>query len=151
MRTGTELLCTADRALLDHRQFLSHSATALGSIALTNLPVAPGPIIDPACPYAPRQPHFPAKAGNVTFCALMTLRPSWSFCIGIGGKNAGEVCGTMNTAGTAGSAITALSFFCLPDGSRGDVAFFYPAVALSGVGIMCWLAADSSRKMEAQS
>jgi len=148
MRTGAEPLCTADRALLDRRPFLSHSATALGSIALMNLLVAPGPIIDSACQYALRQPHFPAKGRNVIFRALMTLRSSWSFCIDIGGKNAGEVSGTMNVAVTA---ITALALLYLPDGSRGAVAFFYPAVALSGVGIMCWLAADSSRKMEAQS
>lgn len=148
MRTGIEPLCTAGRALLDCGQFLSHSAPALGSIALTNLLVAPGPIIDSACPYALRQPHFPAKARNVTSCAIMTPRPSWSFCIDIGGKNAGEVSGTMNMACTG---ITALALFCLPNGSRGDVAFFHTAVALIGAGIMCWLAADSSRKMEAQS
>ena len=147
MRTGAEPLCTADCALLDRRQFLSHGDTAQGSIALMNLLVAPGPIIDSACPYAPWQPHFSAKARNVIFCALMTLRPSWRFCIDIGRKNAGEVSGTMNMAGTA---ITALALFYLPAGSRGDVAFFHPAVALSGGGIMCWLAADSSRKMETQ-
>lgn len=153
MRTGIEPLFTAGRALFDRQQFLSNSATAQGSIALTNsfgldgLLVAPGPIIDSACPYALRQPHFSAKARNVTSCALMTPRPSWRFCIDIGWKNAGEVSGTMNMACTA---ITALALFCLPDGSRGAVAFFHPAVALIGAGIMCWLAADSSRKMEAQ-
>ena len=37
MRTRVEPLCPAGRALLDRRRFLSSSATALGSIALTNL------------------------------------------------------------------------------------------------------------------
>ena len=64
-----EHLSQAGRALLDRRGFLSHSATALGSIALTNLlgldgslaSAPPAPHSDPARPYAPRPPHFPAK------------------------------------------------------------------------------------------
>ena len=63
-------LSPAGHALLDRRRFLGSSATALGSIALTNLlgldgllaAQANAPIIDPARPYAPRQPHFPGKA-----------------------------------------------------------------------------------------
>ena len=37
MSDSAEHLSPAGRALLDRRRFLSHSATALGSIALTNL------------------------------------------------------------------------------------------------------------------
>ena len=70
MSAGAEHLSTAGRVLLDRRQFLSNSATALGSIALTNLLGLDGLlaadyrglIIDPAKPYAPRAPHFPAQA-----------------------------------------------------------------------------------------
>ena len=50
------------------RRWMSDSATALGAIALTSLlnvdsaqasnPILPA--IDPARPYAPRAPHFPA-------------------------------------------------------------------------------------------
>jgi len=79
MTPHAEHLSPAGRLLLDRRRFLANSTTALGSIALTNLlggdgllAAAPGgPIIDPAKPYAPRQPHFPAKAKNVIviFCA----------------------------------------------------------------------------------
>ena len=70
------------RRLLDRRQFLSGSATALGSIALTSLlgrdgllaggtGVPAGPVIDPARPYAVRPGHFAPKAKNVLviFCA----------------------------------------------------------------------------------
>ncbi|MCX6854760.1 MAG: MFS transporter, partial [Verrucomicrobia bacterium] len=49
------------------------------------------------------------------FGADMTLSPSWSFCIDIGGRNAGAVSGTMNMAGNLGSAITALAFAYLPE------------------------------------
>ena len=82
------------------------------------------------------------------FGADMTLSPSWSFCIDIGGRHAGAVSGTMNMAGNLGSAITALAFAYLPETSRGNVAFFYTAAALSGVAIGCWLAANPARKME---
>jgi uncharacterized protein (DUF1501 family) len=76
------------RQLLDRRGFLSQSATALGSIALTSLLTREGllagssPIIDPARPYAPRQPHFPAKAKNVLviFCAgAVSQLETWDY------------------------------------------------------------------------
>lgn len=82
------------------------------------------------------------------FGADMTLSPSWSFCIDIGGAHAGAVSGTMNMAGNLGSAITALAFAYLPETSRGNVAFFYTAATLSGVAIVCWLFARSDRKIE---
>jgi ACS family glucarate transporter-like MFS transporter len=83
------------------------------------------------------------------FGADMTLSPSWSFCIDIGGQHAGAVSGTMNMAGNLGAAITALAFAYLPETSRGNVAFFYTAAALSGVAIVCWLLANPARRMEA--
>jgi len=70
-------LTPAGRQLLDRRRFLGDSATGLGSIALASLlagerSLAAEPIvIDPTRPYAPRPPHFAAKAKNVLviFCA----------------------------------------------------------------------------------
>lgn len=90
MPPHAEHLSPAGRHLLDRRRFLSSSATALGSIALTNLlgldgllaAQANGPIIDPARPYAPRQPHFPAKAKNVVviFCAgAVSQLETWDY------------------------------------------------------------------------
>src|SRR5688572_29492440 len=76
------------RGLLDRRQFLSNTATALGSIALTNLLgrdgllAASAPAIDPAHPFAPRQPLFPAKAKNVVmiFCAgAVSQLETWDY------------------------------------------------------------------------
>jgi ACS family glucarate transporter-like MFS transporter len=83
------------------------------------------------------------------FGADMTLAPSWSFCIDIGGRHAGAVSGTMNMAGNLGSAITALAFAYLPETSRGNVAFFCTAATLSLVAIVCWLLANPARRMEA--
>jgi len=81
------------------------------------------------------------------FGADMTLSPSWSFCIDIGGKYAGAVSGTMNMAGNLGSAITALAFVYMPESSKGNIAFFYTAAVLSGVAIVCWIAADQQKKI----
>jgi MFS transporter, ACS family, glucarate transporter len=81
------------------------------------------------------------------FGADMTLSPSWSFCIDIGGKHAGAVSGTMNMAGNLGSAITALAFAYLPESSKGNEAFFYTAAALSGAAIVCWLLANPERRI----
>ncbi len=82
------------------------------------------------------------------FGADMTLSPSWSFCIDIGGRNAGAVSGTMNMAGNLGSAITALAFAYMDKSSKGNAAFFYTAACLSILAIICWLAADSERRIE---
>jgi uncharacterized protein (DUF1501 family) len=86
MKQNAEHLSNTGRVLLDRRQFLSSSATALGSIALTNLLGLDGllaaPLIDSARPYAPRQPHFPAKAKNVIviFCAgAVSQLETWDY------------------------------------------------------------------------
>ncbi len=83
-------LSPSGRHLLDRRNFLGHSATALGSIALTSLlgregllaAAAPGPVIDPTRPFAPRPSHFPAKAKNVVviFCAgAVSQLETWDY------------------------------------------------------------------------
>jgi ACS family glucarate transporter-like MFS transporter len=92
-------------------------------------------------------------AGAVTWLSLaifgadMTLSPSWSFCIDIGGRHSGAVSGTMNMAGNLGSAITALAFAYLPESSKGNAAFFQTAAALSGVAIVCWLLAEPKNRI----
>ncbi len=75
------------RHLLDRRGFLAHSATALGGIALSSLLgreglLASGPTMDPARPFAPRHPHFAAKARNVIviFCAgAVSQLETWDY------------------------------------------------------------------------
>lgn len=88
MNSKAELLSRAGRQFLDRRQFLSGSATALGSMALASLlgrdrllaGEARG--IDPARPFAPRSSHFPAKAKNVVmiFCAgAVSQLETWDY------------------------------------------------------------------------
>lgn len=86
MNSQSEHFSIASRALLDRRRFLSDSVTALGSIALASLLGRDGllaaPVIDPAHPFAPRAPHFPAKAKNVVmiFCAgAVSQLETWDY------------------------------------------------------------------------
>lgn len=78
------------RRLLDRRAFLSHSATALGSIAFSDLLSREGllahtqsaPSVDPSQPYAPRCSHFPGRAKNVIviFCAgAVSQLETWDY------------------------------------------------------------------------
>jgi hypothetical protein len=95
MDNAAERLSLAGRMLLDRRNFLADSATALGGIALSCLlggdrllGAAPqpsdsdDPVIDPARPYAPRPAHLPAKAKNVVviFCAgAVSQLETWDY------------------------------------------------------------------------
>lgn len=88
MTANAELLSPNGRQLLDRRRFLSNSGSALSSIALTSLLsqerliAGARPRIDPARPYAPRQPHYPGKAKNVLviFCAgAVSQLETWDF------------------------------------------------------------------------
>jgi hypothetical protein len=84
-----ERLSLAGRLLLNRREFLTNTATALGSIALTNLlgtdrllAAHPTPAIHPAHPYAPRPTHFKARAKNVIvlFCAgAVSQLETWDY------------------------------------------------------------------------
>ncbi|MEM7395499.1 MAG: DUF1501 domain-containing protein, partial [Verrucomicrobiota bacterium] len=86
MKHSLDTLTNPGRHLLSRRNFLAQSATALSSIALTQLlgvdGALAGPAIDPAKPYAPRQPHFPARAKNVLviFCAgAVSQLETWDY------------------------------------------------------------------------
>ncbi len=103
-------LTLTGRHFLDRRRFLSGSASALSAIALSNLLGLDGllgassasasasevsesprpqvlgssrdPSIDPARPFAPRAPHFPAKAKKVIviFCAgAVSQLETWDY------------------------------------------------------------------------
>lgn len=79
----------------------------------------------------------------------MILSPSWSFCIDIGGKHAGQVSGTMNMAGNIGSAIIGPLFPTLLLWTGSTDIFFYIVAACSVLAALCWLATDSTRKIAA--
>lgn len=80
----------------------------------------------------------------------MILSPSWSFCIDIGGKNAGQVSGTMNMAGNIGSAIIGPAFPALLAWTGSANVFFYIIAACSALAAGCWTLADSTKKIPAE-
>jgi ACS family glucarate transporter-like MFS transporter len=83
------------------------------------------------------------------FGADMTLSPSWSACIDIGGRNAGQVSGTMNMAGNLGSALVALAFPYLLLWTGRPQAFFHLGAGLSGLAILCWLFVQPRQRIAA--
>jgi ACS family glucarate transporter-like MFS transporter len=73
-----------------------------------------------------------------TFGADMTISPSWSYCIDIGGKNSGAVSGSMNMVGNIGSFVSANAFPFL-FGLTGSAFAYFAIAALLNVGsILCW-------------
>jgi ACS family glucarate transporter-like MFS transporter len=82
------------------------------------------------------------------FGADMTLSPSWSTCIDIGGRNAGQVSGTMNMAGNLGSALVALAFPYLLLWTGKPQTFFYVGAGLSIVAIACWMGVNPTRSIK---
>lgn len=74
------------------------------------------------------------------FGADMTLSPSWSACVDIGGKAAGAVSGTMNMAGNIGSFATSLAFPYLLAWFGSSTPFFFIASALNAVAVVIWFA-----------
>ncbi len=73
-----------------------------------------------------------------TFGADMTISPSWSYCIDIGGKNSGAVSGSMNMVGNIGSFVSANAFPFLLGITGSAFAYFAIAAALNGLSILAW-------------
>jgi ACS family glucarate transporter-like MFS transporter len=63
-----------------------------------------------AIPFAADAPSAAACFALAALGAEITISPSWSFCIDLGGRNAGAVSGAMNTAGNFGSFVSANAF-----------------------------------------
>ncbi len=85
----------------------------------------------------------------------MTLSPSWSFCMDIGGKKSGAVSGSMNMAGNIGSALSAILFpfflanitlpFFAPKTGTANSYFVFAAVLNIGA-ILAWLCMNPKRE-----
>lgn len=83
------------------------------------------------------------------FGADMTLSPSWTFAIDVGGKQAGLVSGTMNMAGNIGSFVTSLAFPALLASAGSHEAFFFVAAGLNAGAVVCWLLLDPRKPLGA--
>jgi len=85
------------------------------------------------------------------FGSDMTLSPSWSTCVDIGGRNAGTVSGAMNMAGNFGSFVTSLAFPYLLAWTGSSLPFFYVAAALNLAAIASWFAIEPAVALEVNS
>lgn len=99
--------------------------------------------------------HMGTAIGAVAFLTLavfgadMTLSPSWSFCVDVGGHHAGAVSGTMNMAGNIGSFCTALAFPYLKGWFGSTDPFFYIGAALNVLAIFMWLGMRPDQPLQA--
>jgi ACS family glucarate transporter-like MFS transporter len=91
------------------------------------------------------------------FGVELTLAPSWTFCMDIGGKKSGIVSGTMNMLGNLGSAASAIIFpyfvanitipyFAETTGNANS--FFVLAGLLNLIAIIAWLFMDPRKPLD---
>lgn len=84
------------------------------------------------------------------FGADMTLSPSWSACVDIGGRSSGAVSGTMNMAGNIGSFATSLAFPYLLAWTGASTPFFFVAAGLNAVAVAVWLFIKPQNSIQTQ-
>ncbi|MGC6456437.1 MAG: MFS transporter [Coraliomargaritaceae bacterium] len=82
------------------------------------------------------------------FGADMTLSPSWSTCVDVGGKNSGAVSGTMNMAGNFGSFATSLAFPYMLAWAGTSTPFFFLAAGLNALAVLVWLCINPASPLE---
>ncbi len=80
----------------------------------------------------------------------MTLSPSWSTCVDIGGPHAGAVSSTMNMAGNIGSFVTSLAFPYLLAWTGSSLPFFYVAAAFNLAAIASWVSIEPTVSLEVE-
>ena len=73
-----------------------------------------------------------------TFGVEMTISPSWSFCLDVGGKNSGAVSAAMNMAGNFGGFASTNAFPLLRGLTGSPAPYFYAAALLNIAAILCW-------------
>lgn len=91
------------------------------------------------------------------FGVEMTIAPSWTFCMDIGGKKSGIVSGTMNMLGNLGSAVSAIIFpyfvanITIPylaETTGNANSFFVFAAFLNLIAIVAWLLMDPKKPLD---
>ena len=89
------------------------------------------------------------------FGVEMTIAPSWTFCIDLGGRQTGAISATMNMFGNFGSATSAVLFpyfkdhvtmpFFAPTAGSAN-AFFVFAAGLNALAMIAWTGMNPQRK-----
>ena len=86
-----------------------------------------------------------------TFGVEMTISPSWSFCLDVGGKNAGTISAAMNMAGNLGGVVSTNAFPLLRGLTGSVAAYFYAAALLNVMALVCWQLMPAVRPSRARS
>lgn len=104
---------------------------------------------------APTDPlPFVLAFSVAVFGVEMTIAPSWSFCMDIGGPKSGAVSASMNMVGNLGAALGAMLFpyfvhhVSLPwlaEKTGSASSFFVFAAAINVLGGLCWFAMNPQR------
>jgi len=93
------------------------------------------------------------------FGVEMTISPSWSFCMDIGGERTGAVSGSMNMLGNMGSALSAILFPYfrnnvtipfLADEAGTANSFFVFAAGMNLAAAFAWLLMNPGRKLSGE-
>jgi MFS transporter, ACS family, glucarate transporter len=72
------------------------------------------------------------------FGADLTISPSWVFCTDIAGEYTGSISGAMNMAGGIGAFASANAFPFLNRMTGNSSTYFFLAIGLNVMGIVCW-------------
>jgi ACS family glucarate transporter-like MFS transporter len=80
-----------------------------------------------------------------TFGVDLTLSPSWTLCIDIGGARTGTLSGAMNMCGNIGSFASSLAFPLLFRWTGRSDTFFYCAAAINLFAAFLWLSLRGKR------
>jgi ACS family glucarate transporter-like MFS transporter len=73
-----------------------------------------------------------------TFGVEMTISPSWSFCLDVGGRNSGAISAAMNMAGNFGGFASTNAFPLLRGLTGSAATYFYAAALLNLAALLCW-------------
>jgi len=73
------------------------------------------------------------------FGVELTISPSWSYCMDIGGKSSGSVSGAMNMIGNLGGFVSSNAFPFLSRITGSASTYFYAAALLNLAGAVCWV------------
>jgi MFS transporter, ACS family, glucarate transporter len=108
------------------RQIPAMIGFGLAVVGLFALPMAHSPAATVAC------------FALATFGADLTLSPSWSYCLDIGGANSGLISGAMNMVGNIGAFVSANAFPFLIAQTGSANSYFIFAGILNLSAIVCW-------------
>jgi ACS family glucarate transporter-like MFS transporter len=122
---------TVDRLFVSRYRAVSRAAPAIAGFLISAVGAA-------AIPFAHDAGSAALCFSLAAFGAEITISPSWSFCIDLGGRNSGSVSGAMNTAGNFGSFVSANAFPWLQAAFGSAGPYFFLVCAMNVLSAAAW-------------